>query len=610
MDAVEDIKARLDVVDVIGEYLQLKPAGSGSFKANCPFHQEKTPSFFVNRPRQSWHCFGCNIGGDMISFVEKVEGMEFMEALELLAQKAGIQLPKFDQKIMGVKKRLQDVNDYVAKLYQHTLISDAEANVAREYIKKRGIDDLTADIWRIGYSPADWSGLEKKLKEQGFNSSDLIEAGIAAAKEHGQGIYYRFRSRLMFPIWDAFGHVIGFTGRILTDEKTAKYINTPETALYKKSAVLYGLDKAKAHIKREDLAILVEGNMDALTSHQFGVQNVVATSGTALSFEQLSLLKRFSSNLAIAFDMDSAGTMATLRGLDMARQMEFSIKVISYDSKLAKDPDELIRKDVELWKDAVRKAKPIMEWIYVRAFTQFSPQTPEGKKDIAQFVLNECRHIQHPVERDAWIAKLAKALDISPDALRSALARATDTKNRSSQLVARSSQTTDDRRQGEKANSEKRTAKSDLRDVIVELEARWLAAIMLKEDLFHSVKFNWSVPPHALLYRALNERYTSRINQSDGILNTMPANAAAWDLDQDLKQLVDYLAMLADREFQDQTPAGLEKELTGTEKRLEEYGMVKSLSEIEQQMREAERLGDTERIKALLAQFNHLNDPT
>ncbi|MFA6504325.1 MAG: DNA primase [Patescibacteria group bacterium] len=346
MEAADEIKSRLDIADVVGEYLQLKPAGSGSFKANCPFHQEKTPSFYVNRPRQSWHCFGCNIGGDMISFVQQIEGMEFMEALEHLAQKAGVQLPSYNPETQGLKKRLQEVNDVVAKLMQQYLINDTEATTAREYVKKRGIDDLTADLWRLGYAPKDWSKFEKKLYEKGFTAQELIQAGVASPSERGQGIYFRFRERLMFPICEAMGHIVGFTGRILTAEKVAKYVNTPETTLYKKSVVLYGLDKAKGDIKRDDLAIIVEGNMDALTSHQLGVTNVVASSGTALTQEQLTLIKRYSNNIAIAFDMDPAGLNATLRGLDLARQMDFSIHVIRYDQNLAKDPDELIRKDV------------------------------------------------------------------------------------------------------------------------------------------------------------------------------------------------------------------------------------------------------------------------
>lgn len=607
MEAADDIKSRLDIADIVGEYLQLKPAGSGSFKANCPFHQEKTPSFYVNRPRQSWHCFGCNIGGDLISFVQQIEGMEFMEALEHLAQKAGVQLPSYNPETQGLKKRLQEANDVTAKLMQQFLINDPEADVARKYVQKRGIDDLTADLWRLGYAPKDWLKFEKKLYEKGFTAQELIQAGVASPNDRGQGIYFRFRERLMFPICDAMGHIVGFTGRILTADssaslsagKMAKYVNTPETTLYKKSAVLYGLDKAKGDIKRDDLAIIVEGNMDALTSHQFGVTNVVASSGTALTQEQLALIKRYSNNIAIAFDMDPAGLTATLRGLDLARQMDFSIRVIRYDQSVAKDPDELIRKDIELWKEAVRTAKPIMDWVYQQAFTQFKPSTPEGKKQIAQFVLNECRHISHPVERDAWVSKLAKDLDVSPDALRQTLTRGSGFGVRGSVHGTRIPNT-DHRSEADIRDSQPSTAH--------ELEARWLACVLREPNLFHEIDIDWSNAPHIDLYKSLVQSYNSR-NQNLTTDNNNPLDfkAQQFSNNEDTKRLVDYLVILADREFTDQTVDALKSELTATEVRLHELSLNGRRQQLEQQMREAERLGDTERINALLEQFSKLN---
>jgi DNA primase len=584
MDSVQEVKSRLDIVDIVGEYLQLKPSGSGSFKACCPFHQEKTPSFMVNRPRQSWHCFGCNIGGDMISFIEKIEGMEFMEALELLAGKAGVTLPKFNKEQMGEKKSLQEANEYICKLLQHNLLTSPEAKIARDYIQARGIDDLTADIWRLGYAPADWSNLQQKIKEQNITAADLIKIGIASPKENNQGIYYRFRSRLMFPIQDAFGHVIGFTGRILTDEKVAKYINTPETVLYKKSHVLYGLDKAKADIKRQDMAIIVEGNMDALTSHQFDVKNVVASSGTALTPEQLNLIKRFTTNIAIAFDMDAAGLEATLRGMDLARQMELNIKVIRYDQNIAKDPDELIRKDLDHWKESIRNSKPLMEWVYQHAFEQFDESTPDGKKQIAQFILNECRHIPHPVERDAWIFKLAKDLDIAPDALRSALSK-TFTKSASSM----SSNPKNDK----KTEPDELKIEDDAVNTAKQIEERWLAAVLMDPKLFHELDIVWKYPPHTRLYNYLNTKYNS------SVLSQIPEDA-------EIQSLIDFLAIVADKEFSELDKSGISAEFTNTENRLLQLSDKLTRETLEQQMREAERKGDTARIQELITQFQNL----
>ncbi len=584
MDSVQEVKNHLDIVDIVGEYLQLKPSGSGSFKACCPFHQEKTPSFMVNRPRQSWHCFGCNIGGDMISFIEKIEGMEFMEALELLAGKAGVTLPKFNKEQMGEKKSLQEANEYICKLLQHNLVTSPEAKIARDYIKARGIDDLTADIWRLGYAPADWSDLQNKIKEQNITAADLINIGIASAKENNQGIYYRFRSRLMFPIQDPFGHVIGFTGRILTDEKVAKYINTPETILYKKSQVLYGLDKAKTDIKRQDMAILVEGNMDALTSHQFDVKNVVASSGTALTPEQLNLIKRYTNNIAIAFDTDAAGLEATLRGMDLARQMELNIKVIRYDQNIAKDPDELIRKDPEHWKESIRDSKPLMEWVYQHAFEQFNESTPDGKKQIAQFILNECRHIQHPVERDAWIFKLAKDLDIAPDALRSALSK---TAYKSSNPIHSNSKI------GKKTESTELKIEDDALNSAKQIEERWLATVLMDPQLFHELDIVWKHTPHVRLYNYLKSQYNSSVHSQ------IPE-------DPEIQPLIDYLAIVADKEFGELDKSAISAEFTETENRLLHLSDKLTRETLEQQMREAERKGDTTRIQELITQFQNL----
>lgn len=595
MDSVTDIKARLDIVDIIGEYIQLKPAGSGSFKACCPFHQEKTPSFMVNRPRQSWHCFGCNIGGDMFSFVERVEGMEFVEALEYLAQKAGVELPQYDKESMGAKKHLQELNAYLAKLMRHILLTDPEAEIARAYVAKRGIDDLTADLWQIGYAPSDWSAYQKKIQEKGYNAADLIQAGFALQKENGHGLHFRFFRRLMFPIADQFGHIAGFTGRLLTDEKAAKYVNTPETSLYKKSHILYGLDKAKSDIKRQDVAVIVEGNMDALTSHQFGVTNVVASSGTALTAEQLQLIKRYSKNLAMAFDMDDAGLNAALRGLDVARQMEMNIKLIRYDQAVAKDPDELIRKNPEFWKDAIRDAKPVMEWVYRHAFTIHDSHSPEGKKAIAQFVLGECRHIPHPVERDAWIAKLARDLDVSPDALRQSLPKEG---GKVGPLKTPLSRTT----QGQSAAEPKGQNSNNSAETAQDLEALWLSLVLIKPQYFTPFGMVESNSPHSKLYKILENQYNSRVQ----IDQPLVWDVRDFDADTDMKRLVDFLTLLADREFPDQTPKILDDEAADMLQRLRAKNLSGRRSDLETAMREAERRGDTERILHLLKEFNSL----
>lgn len=420
MDTIADIKARIDVAELVGEYVPLKPAGAGTFKGVCPFHQERTPSFHVSRSRQSWHCFGCDTGGDIFSFIERIEGMEFREALTFLAQKAGvtIEVSSFQQLGTSKKKRLFEVNALAARFFRSVLLQVPQAAEARAYVQRRGIDELTADLFSIGYALESWSALTEALTRRGVSADELVAAGLAMKRERGEGVYDRFRGRLMFPITDVHGNVVGFTGRILTsDPQQPKYMNTPETMVYKKSGVLYGLDKAKGEIRKQDIAVIVEGNMDVVSSHQAGIFPVVAASGTALTIEQLTLIKRFTTSLAIAFDQDAAGGAATLRGLDLARQEGFSIKIITLPPEAGKDPDEACKKDPALWKQAIQDAKGIVDWVYARAFSRHGGTSPESKRAIADEVLPEITRILHPVERDAWVKRLAKDLEVDQQVL-------------------------------------------------------------------------------------------------------------------------------------------------------------------------------------------------
>lgn len=580
MDAAQDVKSRLDVADIVGEYLQLKPAGSGSFKALCPFHQEKTPSFYVNRPRQSWHCFGCDQGGDIISFVERMEGMEFPEALTLLAEKAGVTLPKFDAQKSSDRKRLHEVNDLAARFFRSMLLQSPLAEQARAYIKKRGLDDLTIDLWRLGYAPESWDALTKALKEKDVTEDELIKAGLVQKSDRG-GVYDRFRNRLMFPIADVHGNVVGFTARLIDEiplsvsrepsgrvdraengsRKTdhgAKYVNTPETSIYKKSAVLYGLDKAKGEIKRQDIAVICEGNMDVIGSHQFNVTNVVCSSGTALTDDQLRLLKRFTLNLAIAFDADNAGNAATIRGLDLARALDFNIRIITLPPEAGKDPDDVVRKDPELWKQSIRDALPVIEWLYRNAFRGRDSAKPEEKKLIARDLLTEFARISDAVERDAWIVRLARDLGVSEESLREALrSRKLSTVNREPSAGSRP------------ADHGSPPPKS--REV--EIAERILAALYLRPDL-----------------RPLAE---SLLGDYD-----LPASPDSEHLN--------YIAVLADREYQDQSADALHKEIELDCASLRGLRLTDERTRLEHEMRDAERVGDADKINDLLAQFSKL----
>lgn len=572
MDAVEEIKSRLDVVDFVAEYLQLKPAGSGSFKACCPFHQEKTPSFFVNRPRQSWHCFGCDQGGDVISFVQKMEGMDFPEALEFLAQKVGVTLPTFNAAASSERQRLIEINELASKYFRAQLIQHPQAEHARAYVAQRGLDDLTCDLWRIGYAADAWNELTDALRSKGVTDDEMIRAGLAIKRDstqsalHAPTIYDRFRNRLMFTICDQNGRVVGFTGRVLDDGGTfAKYVNTPETMVYKKSHLLFGLDKAKGEIKRQELAVIVEGNMDVITSHQFGVTNVVASSGTALTSDQLHLLKRFTTNFAIAFDADSAGNAATIRGLDLARALDVNVKIITMPPDAGKDPDEVIRADVEKWKHAIREALPIIEWLYRNAFRLHSARTPIGKKEIAAALLPELHRIANAVERDAWITRLARDVGVSEEALREEMRGV----GRRALRIPTHIVTPAERH----PTSLPEGSTSDARRATSDLEIRLQALFYLKPDF------------HPLAQERL-AGYPLPESPSEDLLNV--------------------LAIIADREFQDQSLDALRRELDVTCALLHDKWLVEERKRLEQEMRDAELAGDTSKINELLAQFTTL----
>lgn len=610
MDAPEEIKSRIDIAELIGEYLPLKPAGSGAFKTLCPFHQEKTPSFYVSRTRQTWHCFGCDLGGDIFTFVEKLEGMEFREALEFLADKAGVTLPKFDGQKSSHKKRVYEVNDLAMRFFRSALASLPQAEDARAYLKKRGVDDLTSDLFGLGYAPDSWDGLTNALLKKDVTSEEMLQAGLVGKRERGTGVYDRFRDRLMFPIADVHGNIVGFTGRVLNDQnKEAKYVNTPETQAYRKSAVLYGLDKAKGAIRNADMAVIVEGNMDVIASHQFEVLNVVASSGTALTAEQLTLLKRFTKNLAIAFDQDSAGKAATLRGLDVARGQDFNIKIISLPPEVGKDPDEAIRKDPELWKKAIAGAESIMDWIYKNAFRGRDAKKPEDKKLIAKDVLEEVRRISDPIERDHWIKKLAIGLNSSESAVRESLSRLRSSKGPAFPRKAEfnSPGSADDRLPGDDKDMPPFAKNADH-----DIERQVLASMISRDGLF-SPSFeefalkstDFSSKELQFLYEALKKAYDSGefSNQALGTGHTIRPPA---HLQPEEAKTFDAVAFIAEREFAEMTVEEIKREQKQGIEQLKSRRSKRLRETLEEEMREAELLGDEQRINDVLKRFEEL----
>lgn len=427
----EEIKSKLDIVDVIREYIQLKAAGL-NFRAACPFHREKTPSFMVSPEKQIWHCFGCGKGGDVFSFVMEIEGLNFVEALRMLAKKAGVVLKKSDPALTSKRNSLLDILELSAKYYHKVLTDSPAAESARQYLEKRALTAETINKWQIGYSPDTWDNLANFLKSRGFGENEIFLSGLTVKKEKSNGFYDRFRGRIMFPIHDINGNVAGFSARVRpekeAEEKMGKYINTPATMVYEKSKILFGLDKAKMSIKAEDAAVLVEGQMDAITAHQNGFKNVIASSGTALTAEQVNLIKRYSNNLFLSFDADNAGDLAAERGIAQAMQAEMNIKVIEIQG--AKDPDECIKNDPENWRRAVESAKPMMLYYFDKTFAKLDLKNYEGQDKAEKILLPVIAKFGSKTEQDYWLKKLSQRVGANENSLREKFSEIAKKQNR------------------------------------------------------------------------------------------------------------------------------------------------------------------------------------
>lgn len=421
---VEDIKERIDLVDFINESVPLRAAGT-NWKGMCPFHNEKTPSFMVSRERRSWHCFGCGRGGDIFTFVQEQEGLDFPEALRLLAKRAGVQLRDYNAAEQTQRTKVLDILRWVSRYYEEVLRKASEAEPARKYLEQRQVSGTTIEDFGIGYAPAGWDTTFHALKKKGFADDDIFQAGLTIRKDRGSGFYDRFRNRIMFPINDVHGAVVGFSGRILdalVDPKSpvpAKYINSPQTIVYDKGRVLYGLDKAKQQIKKAGRAVIVEGQMDVVMSHQAGVDNVVASSGTALTADQVGLLKRFSTNLVLAFDQDAAGAQAALRGVDQALLAKMDVKIVRLSQ--GKDPDELIKHDLPAWKQAIETAQPLMEYYLQEATAGRDFTKVDDKKAAVRSLLPIIAKLGDPVEQSHYLQHVADLVKVDVAALRQSL---------------------------------------------------------------------------------------------------------------------------------------------------------------------------------------------
>jgi len=557
---IDEIKNRSNIVEVIGSYIKLKKAGV-NYRALCPFHSEKTPSFFVSPARQIWHCFGCNKGGDIFGFIKEVEGVEFGDALRILAQKAGVELKPMKPELRTERQRFYEIYELATSFFEKQLESKIGQEV-KKYLLKRGILDESIKKWRIGWAPDIWQGLSDFLVSKGYKREEVEKAGVAIKNEQGKH-YDRFRGRIIFPIFDLNSQVIGFGGRIFKSQNPAKYINTPNTLLYDKSRLLYGLDKAKLEIRKKDFCILVEGYTDVIMASQIGFGNVVATSGTALSASQLKILKRYSNNLFTAFDMDIAGDSATKRGIDLAQSQGFTIKVVCLPEG---DPADVISKNPKDFERLVKEAKEITDFYFESTFSKNNPKTPEGKKEISKILLPVIKRIPNKIEQSFWVQQLAKKLEVKEEDVTEELKKVKLEKE------------TFGLEPEEIINLPQKSRRELLEErlVILALKSKPLIHSILKED------FDLFSPNVSQIISCLKNK-----------TKTPPT----------LSDFFNYLSLKAEIEPEEEST---EKEFKNCLKEIKSLVIKDKLDKISQEIKKAEENKDSKKSGKLIKEFNHL----
>ncbi|MBI4330694.1 MAG: DNA primase [Chloroflexi bacterium] len=443
MSVIDEVKQKIDIVDLVSGYATLQKAGR-NFRALCPFHGEKTPSFFVFPERQSWHCFGsCGTGGDIFSFVMRKENVDFGEALRRLAERAGVQLAPVSPRVEEEKEevlKLRQINLLAAQFFHNALVNTEEARPVRQYLEKRGVSTPSVEGFQLGYAPKGWDHLLNYLKGKGYPEKEVVAAGLAIERESG-GRHDRFRYRLIFPIRDGKGNVAGFGGRSL-DDTMPKYLNSPQTVIFDKSGLLYGLDRAGPAIRKADQAIIVEGYMDVIIAHQYTFSNVVASMGTALSEKHIFSLKKLTRNVVLALDPDTAGETATLRGLEVAAEAfdQKTVPVPSWDDSIryervldaeikvgvlppGNDPDELIIKSSQEWEAVIKAAKPLTDYVFDVAASRYDLSSAAGKSKAAEYLLGVIDQIKEPIRRMHYLQKLARLVQVEEKSLEAIISR-------------------------------------------------------------------------------------------------------------------------------------------------------------------------------------------
>ncbi len=617
LSPVEEIKNKLDIVEVIGQYLKLEKTGA-NYRALCPFHKEKTPSFFVSPSRQIWHCFGCNAGGDIFTFVMRIENIEFKEALGMLAKKAGVRLKHESPQARSQKQRLIDINKQAVIFFENNLWQNKEV---MDYLYQRGLKDETIKEFHLGWALDDWRGLSSFLIKKGFKPEEIVASGLAISKKdptnininqntrykmQSTDIYDRFRSRIMFPIDDSVQQIVGFTGRIFQGknplktikdiEATGKYVNSPQTLIFDKSMILYGLSKSKPHLYSQEETLLVEGQMDFLAVWQSGIKNVVAGSGTALTPNQLKILKRYNNTLILGFDMDEAGELAAERTIELALDKEFNIKILRLiEGKDLADFIDMKEKDKTekgiTIQELIKKAKPIMDFYFERAQKLGDKDNIQGKKAIASYFLPKIQKLNNVIEKSFWLNKLSRFLNISEQALREEL---------------------------EKLSKNKTTMVRNITDENESLYEFPIVESLLRIEIIAERIIAFLIKSPQLKKNALNyeEYFPHRFKEIFKIIKNISSakeidrnNLVKLNLDEEISEKINQLGLRADYETEllEKFNVSLKDELDKELKELKKESIKQQMSEIESKIRNAEKDNDKKSLEELMKKFNQLS---
>ena len=592
-NAVQEIKDRLKIEDIVGQYAQLKKAGR-SFKALCPFHNENTPSFVVSPDRQIAYCFGCNKGGDVFTFVQEMEGLDFVDTLKMLAEKAGVELEEYKPKgnkprvTKNEKDQFFQVYDDATNFYEKQLWETEDGKKVLDYLKRRGLTEKSIKSFRIGFAPDSFDDLYPRLLKKDYTKKFLVASGLALTKETTvDKIYDRFRGRLMFPIRDNLGRIVAFGGRALKKDQNPKYLNSPESPIYHKSTVLYGFYQAKSELKQKGRALIAEGYFDVIAAHQVGAINTVAPCGTALATRQLRLLKPFVSEIVLAFDNDFAGQEAAQRAYEMAQEFEFGVKMLLIDD--GKDPADYVRDHGEDFLQLIHQAKDYGDYFYEELFRKYGTDSVAAKKKILQEFLPFFAQMKSSIEKDEYVRRLALDLDVKEVQIYDEVKSYTLPANH----PARLKEVLDDRMTAK--SSTRKRAEEILLGLAIEFPR--IGKLFLKtiaEDEF----------PEDLkaIYKALADLYNDDgLETTTGVIDYFP---------HEIKENAALLSLYVSEHYGEISEVDVENELNALLLRLRQKRRDTRRLDLQKRLQQAEKDEDRDLSQQLLQELNELNTET